>query len=70
MTKSILVVEDDDLNAKLLRVVLEESGFAVLLEQMGSTVIERASSSDLSLASRANRLKSGCEPALISAATR
>jgi len=42
LTKSILVVEDDDLNAKLLRVVLEESGFSVLLEQMGSTVIERA----------------------------
>jgi CheY-like chemotaxis protein len=40
--KSILVVEDDDLNAKLLRVVLEGSGFAVSLEQKGGQVIQRA----------------------------
>ncbi len=42
VTKSILVVEDDELNAKLLRVVLEASGFSVLLEQMGARVIQRA----------------------------
>ena len=42
MPKSILVVEDDDLNAKLLRVVLEASGFHVLLEQRGARVVERA----------------------------
>ena len=42
MKKSILVVEDDDLNAKLLRDVLETSGYSVLLERDGSSVIQRA----------------------------
>ena len=40
--KSILVVEDDDLNAKLLRIVLEASGFSVQLERKGEPVIRRA----------------------------
>ena len=42
LKKSILVVEDDHLNAKLLQDVLEARGFSVLLERKGSSVIQRA----------------------------